>query len=441
MLQSNKESGDYLMQIKNNTSEKTGIIGQSLENQRLPKTENGATRIIELGTGGGESLRRLKETSAKINGAEVIAVDIIPNLAATLKKEIGVEAVAADAGNLPFIDEQISAINASAIFHEISSYGARDNGGKLLYGTEAIQRSFKELNRVLLPEGIVAYRDILAPPENLQEQKTVEYNRESWLLFAEWFLKDFISSQPEFYKQATIQIKKIKNGFSLKAPIGLQRELQRHYLMFRDYLRTVKQDEFGITMLRSDWLNEKEGLKTVTFSVNGRVASMADLSAFEMHNSANGKVYRGDSDKFDKIYDDLMEYYFHNLNNGDQDASDFKNIINDWKEREGHEHYLYGNITDLLKLSIDVSGQTHNPYILFPESAEDIKIEPRYYYNRYLNQAVGSPEKDGKQIVAFKKLPSSNILKSLQAIEDSSLNGDTLNTDSLKKLREEAEKK
>jgi len=44
-------------------------------------------------------------------------------LVASLKKETGIEGVSADAGVLPFASESISAINASAIFHEISSYG------------------------------------------------------------------------------------------------------------------------------------------------------------------------------------------------------------------------------------------------------------------------------------------------------------------------------
>lgn len=405
MFERSKGSGDYLRQIRNNAEEKTEIIEAALDAGTLPRTEEGKIRIAELGTGGGESLRALKTKLASANDVELIAVDIIPDLAASLKKELDVLAVGAEANHLPFASESLSAVNASALMHEVNSYGFKDDAGTMRYGIEAVRAAFSEFNRVLMPEGVVAYRDMLAPLENMQEPKTVTYHRKSWTSFADWFLKDFLKTEPLVYDASSVKAKEKGGNFELDAPIGLQRELQRHYLMLRDYIRTVKAEEFGITTARSDWLDKDAGLKTVTFLADARVASVVDLSSFEMHESAEGNVYRADSDRFDAMYDEMMEFYWQQLKNGAEGGSDFGKIIDAWKMREGTEHYLYGNIGDMLRIAVDASIGAGGSSVLLPEFPEDIVVVPRNYYNRYLAQVADKPEADGKQMIAFKKMP------------------------------------
>lgn len=422
MLKSIKESGDYLGQISNNISEKVEILEQEIESRNLPKSPDGKIRIVELGTGGGESLRRINEKAKFDNNIDIIALDIMPSLVSSLKKEIGTEAVAADAGELPFRDNSISAINASAILHEISSYGTGLNEvgnivSNKIYGTAAVTKALAEFNRVLTPEGIVAYRDVLAPNGDIKKNKTVEYFHRSWKMFADWFLEDFVKSNPHFYDKDDLVFITTNEGFKLKTAAGMHREFQRHYLMLRDYLRNVKKNEFGITILRSDWLNEKEGLKSVVFSIDDRLLKMVDLSKYETHVSSTGVLYKGNSDDFDKTYDDLIVYYFEQINKLTADGVIFKQLIEVWKEREGMEHYIYGNIADLLKL---VSQQTDSSgFILFPESDKSMVVSPRYYYNRYLNQVINNPEFDGKQIIALKKMPKKQALISLKSFINS----------------------
>lgn len=412
MIRLGKESGDYLGQISNNIEEKVDVIECALEKRRLPQAKDGKIRIVELGTGGGESLRKLKKATASDSNVEMIALDVMPELLHPLREELNVEAVAADAGHMPFESGSISGINASAILHEISSYGTRDRNGSMVYMQDAVVTAFSEMNRVLMPEGIVAYRDVLAPAENIGDIKEVKYSRESWKLFAEWFLDDFINFRPDFYKKSDIEIKNDGRIFSLRAPIGLQREFQRHYLMLRDYLRRVKAKEFGIEMISSPWLRELDGIKSITFTVNEHLAEFLDLSIFQVEEHDGQRIYKGDSDKFDELYDELMRYHFKN-------ANDFMAIIDAWKKREGLEYYLYGDMADVLGLSIESSLETGNDHVLFPEFANDIAIAPRYYYDRYLKQVSDNPEKDGKQIMALKKLSKDNAMKSLEAMQNS----------------------
>lgn len=445
MLKPLKESGDYLGQIRNNTPEKVEIIEQALSDKSLPVAKDGKIKIVELGTGGGESLRRLKSASADDKNIELIAVDILPGLAASLKKELDTEAVAADAGDLPFADGSVSAINASAIIHEISSYGTNGysievDKRNLLYGREAVLKTFGELNRVLVPGGIVAYRDVSAPLGDFRRKKTVEYYHKSWQLFAEWFLQDFSNSNPHFYDGIQTELKKSENGFSLSAPVGVQREFQRHYLMLRDYLRNVKHREFGLTMLRSVWLDETEGLKSIAFSLDERFAKVINLENFERHESAQGTVYRGNSDQFDKLYDDLMAHYFKQINSGSNEGGNFQSLITEWKEREGLEHYVYGNVADILKISCESSDKAGSPYVLFPESPTSIALPPRYYYNRYLKQVADAPEFDGKQIINLKKITKPQALQSLSLIKESAIGKKVLDESTLHELESTLQK-
>lgn len=442
MLKSNKESGDYLKQIRNNIPEKIRVIDQDLNNESLPKTKDGKVRIIELGTGGGESLKKLKEQAVDLDSIEMVAVDILPKLVASVKKEVGVEGVAADAGNLPFSNESVSAINASAVLHEVSSYGTNsfsksENKAQVLYGKEAVIQALGEFNRVLLPGGRIAYRDVLAPVGKLTEVKTVVYSRKAWRLFADWFLKDFSDSNTHFYEGTNTTFRDIDDRFSLTTSVGFQREFQRHYMMLIDYLRSIKSKEFGLTIVRSGWLNEAEGLKSITFSLSDHLASLFDLSEFEIHESSGEKIYRGDSDKFDRLYDDIMEYYFTRLKNGDDNSIEtarFREIIELWKEREGLEHYIYGNVSDMLKFSCEASMNINSPWILFPESTSDVTYAPRFYYNRYLNQVADKPEKDGKQIIAFRKIRKEQALKFLRGLKDSGSNTTILDDETIEDL-------
>jgi hypothetical protein len=129
-----------------------------------------------------------------------------------------------------------------------------------------------------------------------------------------------------------------------------------------------------------------------------------------------------------------MEYYFKQMHSGSKEGEDFRSLISEWKEREGLEHYVYGNVADILKISCESSEGAGSPYVLFPESPTSIALSPRYYYNRYLKQVADAPEFDGKQIINFKKITKSQALQSLASIKESTLGKEILNAPVIREL-------
>lgn len=422
-----KGSERYLNQIRNNVPEKIEMVMDKLNSGELPRDQNGKIIVLEIGTGGGESIRSLDTELKEREEIKLIALDVVQALAAKAKKEGGVDAVVADAGALPFKDESLSAVNASAVFHEVSSYGTRshrreqldsdeDGAENRIYGRDAIRAVFAECERVLMPDGILTYRDPLVSAEDIREEKEVTYYEVSWKQFCNWFLQNFINSGRGFYEGTEISTRESEEGLVLTAPVGIQRELQRHYLMLRDYLRNARKDEFGINITKSEWMNKEVGLKSITFSIDKSISNVIGLSNLEVIEQDGEVIYGCDSDQFDKMYDELMNYYFMEMESGTEKGKEFESIIEEWRAREGSEYYVYGNISDLIDLSCRAVPE--DEYVLFPESSKDIKVVPRYYYDRYLQRVADNPEKDGKQMVTFKKMKRIDAIKALKRITD-----------------------
>jgi SAM-dependent methyltransferase len=413
MLTRGKESGDYLAQIRNNTEEKTAKVLAAIESGTLPKDENGKYRLLELGIGGGESLKSLVK---QVDSQEVdfVAVDVLPELAGTVKKELGIEALAADAAHLPLKDSSVSAVNASSIFHEISSYGFKDpKSGEMIKGREAVDATMSELNRVLMPEGVLAYRDVAAPNEDSTE-KSVTYQGKSWEEFLKWFLDG---------NQEITGVETTENDGKtvVTATAGMHRELQRHYLMFRDYLRNTPRVKplMGVEIISSEWYDVNAGVKMFVFQADASLEPILKRYQAEEHDSATGKVYKMFSDQFDLFYDDVIAKRLDN--SGDPgEASKFRDEIAKWKVREGSERYTYASFSEMIVAGAkSVQDQNGEKYVLAPKQGSDIEFIPRYYYQAYLKQTVSEPEAEGKQVITFAKLPLDSAMNSLEALENS----------------------
>lgn len=414
-----KKSGEYLNQIKNDTENKTELIVENLKQKNLPANKFGIRQILELGTGGGESLQKIKNNLP--DKTELIAVDIIPELSKLVKQRLGINSITADAAHLPFKNESLSAINASAILHEISSYGIKIEN-KRNYGINAVKQSLLEIKRVLMPNGLLSYRDISPPLNNLFLEKTVAYTQPSWKKFAKWFMPDFLQTGPNFYKQNNINTADLPpDGLIITAPCGFHRELQRHYLMFRDYARNVMKEKFGVIIHRLTWINETEGLKHATLSIiKPELKQFLNNLNFTRHDSYSGEIIKMNSDDLDELYDKILNFYFEKINDNNLNYIEIKKHFDNWKKREGNEYYIYSTPTDLIMLTYDPRSKD----ILFPEKSSDIKLTPRYYYNRYLKKIIDYPEFDGKIILGLRKMPYKKINNEMlkKFSEDSEIN-------------------
>ena len=135
-----KGSSFYLEQISKNSNEKIDYIVDFFQEKQIKNSkEIKKERVLELGVGGGESMRALKKATEKMN-VEIIGVDNHPDVVAN-NKEGDLETIQADASELPFESSSILAINASAVLHEIFSYGSKEEGNRKAGGIEEVKKT------------------------------------------------------------------------------------------------------------------------------------------------------------------------------------------------------------------------------------------------------------------------------------------------------------
>ncbi len=416
-----KESEGYLSQIANNPDEKIGDLTDAIIKGQLPKAPDGRLKVLELGTGGGESIGVLKKALDGRQDVDVFAADVSVGILRKIQSEQGVSSVAADAMKLPFKKDSLSAVNASAVFHEVSSYGSFGNkpeaDAEKSYGREAVKQSFTEIQRALMPEGMLTYRDVFCP-DGMFEEKTVTYNSKAWKHFAEWFYSGFLEANTRAFPQDG-QPKTEEDGESMEltASKHLHRELQRHYLMLRDYLRTQLADNIGLEVVKEEWVDKEKGIKTHEFLARGILYQL--LKQGEA-GEGYGK-YTMQSEEYDTLFDKLIEQVLEQELDG---GSPIGVELSGWKKREGKEVYTYASIREMLDVACDSSVEAKDGYILFPKIADDIKVLPRDYYNRYLQEVIDDPEFDGKQIVRFHKISPQEALQTLDSLENNQAIGD-----------------
>lgn len=127
-----------------------------------------------------------------------------------------------------------------------------------------------------------------------------------------------------------------------------------------------------------------------------------------------------DGDMFDQATDLLLGDFLKKVS--DNNSKELK-VWEGWIDREGSESYTYmtlGNVVGSAVLrSIEAS---EGRKILLPEKADDVKIVPRLYYNRFLKKRLSNPLFDSKQLVLFKLMDThedrSLIADSLGIISD-----------------------
>lgn len=385
-----------LDQISNNGSEKYGDLEVLIKEGKLPKI-NKKVKILELGTGGGQTVKELKNQLCNKVDVDIIGLDKVAMFASQYQKETNCPVVVADAGLLPFNNESLSAINASSIFHEIYTYGVNKSKNKVIRGIGAVEQALEEINRTLAPNGVLMYRDI-ACPENCLEIKTVNYQRNSWVEFIRKYLPELVKSLKSVNANDVENYKIEENniGATMISSVKMHREIQRHYITFRDFFRKKIAADMGIKVLSESWKNKVEGTKLHSLELT------SDALNIYLDNHIDPEIQQNKnltitmpSDEYDDLTDKLIEQIM---------KEQPENIIQEWFKREGNEIYTYANPLEFKKIALAITSQSKLSEEKFCLKAEEVKMIPRYYYQRYLNRVIDEPEFEGKQSIKFIKL-------------------------------------
>lgn len=377
-----KESATYLSQLDVNGREKAGHLYELIESNRLPVVGE-RIRVLELGVGSGRTFKELTKNFPDRKDIEYLGMDRSALFAGHFIKEVNAPAVVADAGRLPFADQSLSAVNVSAVLHEVSSYGVSSESGKL-YGAEAIHSVLQELSRVLTTQGALTYRDVYCPEHAL---KTVDYSRPSWVEFIDRFLPRFIATvsenQPSMIDD--MRIVKSEDGRNITASTRVHREIQRHYITFRDFMRRVAFPNAGLHIVDEDWTAQRNGLKYHDIAlVENQLEWMSD-ELLLTYPETEPRILRLDSPAYDDLTDRLIEKYFRTSNSDE---------FFEWQKREGSEVYTYATLNELSEMAADVG---------FVEEPSSRRLAPRQYYQQYLARIIPSAEYEGKQLTTFIK--------------------------------------
>jgi hypothetical protein len=252
------------------------------------------------------------------------------------------------------VSEPVDVISASALLHEVYSYGGSYSG------LHTLMRTFPT---VLKPYGFFVYRDVYAVDAvSLHERVVQSYNAQSWLQFLRLFVPHYLREGTHPYHRHDDDLVIRQNSrivaaaeldtrvcAVIHAPIGLFRELQRHYITLRDHVWRSGVLGFTPTLdgqLSGDWIDFRAGHKRVHFSFTGDGwLSQNDRAAIEAVSERYGGHHVIDSDIFDTVTDVALSLFLAAVERGEGDCS---HVWGTWLEREGRETYAYLTADELL---------------------------------------------------------------------------------------------
>lgn len=381
------------------------------------------THIIEIGPGGGAAVSHIADTLSDTVGDKgvvrlggmhmsLLELESIESgaLCKSREKFSGIGTSSLHTGDAREIEkifpDGADVVAASAVMHEIYSYGG---------GYQALDDTFSAITRVLRPGGYLAYRDVFSVDRPSQHERTRHiYDRESWVRFAQLFLPHYLQHAQHPYHREDDKVifeqdSRIvaseaidpKKYLSISAPIGLLRELQRHYITLRDFM--WRTGVLGIRPIMSgdrsnDWLDMKAGLKRVYFQ-----KEIEDTMLIAMSERIRDGLYAVDGDSFDTTTDVLLGKFLKEVVS---DSSALASAAwDEWFKREGSETYTYMTTGRLLGAVATRSLEaSERKKILLPALPEDVLGISRKYYSRYLTTRLSNPLPEGKQLVLFQAM-------------------------------------
>jgi hypothetical protein len=230
----------------------------------------------------------------------------------------------------------------------------------------------------------------VACPENRLELKDVEYERKSWQMFMDIYFPVLLESSKRVCPEILDGFEyNEKDKTSLRASAQVHREIQRHYITFRDYYRKKVFSEIGVKIIKEDWEDKEKGDKRHNIELSGIALKIyfEKISSSDQVAGVKNLSLDMSSDDYDDFTDELIEY---GLKEG---VADF---YEEWLRREGGEIYTYLSPDEIKLIAANRVGG--NELV-----AEKEATAPRYYYQRYLDRIIKNPEFEGKQIINFIK--------------------------------------
>jgi len=407
--------------INGNGQEKAAFTLEAM--RRLRDRDILNQHVIEIGPGGGSSVDIISDSFEKgeQDGVNLhmsfLELEGIESEGLKLAQERLAEFATSsfhqgDAKNLYSIfGNEVDVVAASAVLHEVYSYG----GG---YG--ALDVTFGEITNALKPGGFFAYRDVLSVNRLSQHERTRHvYDREAWVRFTQLFLTHYLSEAEHPYhrhedmlifEQDSTRVDlsdvDMTKNLSIEAPIGLLREIQRHYITLRDYV--WREGSLGVTPVlegvnSSDWVDIKRGHKRVHFTSTLHDPLLDALSEAS-DDGVESRIVDGDI--FDSTSEVLLGRFLRKVCDGDKESTA---IWSNWLSREGSETYVYMTLNKLIgAVAVQSFTASQGAKILLPVKSEDVAVAPRAYYNRFLQGRLSNPILDGKQMVLFESIDTSD---------------------------------
>jgi hypothetical protein len=408
-----------------------------LMHRALGRIQDTRPRVVEVGPGGGAAVSFLAAALARdVHESRAVDLTLIEapgvvsrSLTRSVEEfnQVGTchlaHGFAQDIGVL--LTEPVDVISASALLHEVYSYG----GG---YG--GLHTMMRTLPTVLNPNGFFAYRDVYAVmAPSLHDRAVHSYGSQSWLRFLRMFLPQYPQDGTHPYHHCNDEILARQNSrivpvaeldstvcAFIAAPIGLFREIQRHYLTLRDHV--WRSGALGFTpvlegQLADNWIDFRAGHKRVHYSLaEVERLSPSQQGLLRAMSEPYADYHTIDGDIFDEVTEVTLTAFLVDAEQRDRDCVQ---VWESWLVREGHETYAYLTLDELLtafavnSVEADCRAQT----VLMPIQGYDVLRKDRNYYNRFLTKQLANPVNDAKQLVLFQNIPLSDTETLRQALE------------------------
>ncbi|WP_252365322.1 hypothetical protein [Saccharomonospora piscinae] len=399
--------------------------------QALKRLRRARHHVVEVGPGGGSAVTYLaaqltddpalsRDTHLTLIEAPGVVSQSLTN-AVEKFNHVGTCEVrngfAQDVASL--LSDPVDVISASALLHEVYSYGG---------GYAGLHSMMRTLPSVLNPGGFFAYRDVYAVHGSSLHQRVIHsYNSRAWLTFLRMFTPHYLGAGTHPYHHADDELVARQDSrivsvsdldpatcAVIAAPIGLFREIQRHYITLRDHV--WRSGVLGFTPvldgmdgdLATDWIDFRAGHKRIHYRLGEETEWLSGPQRIML--AAMSEPYAGhhtiDGDIFDSVTDVALLAFLDAAEAGDTTCSQ---VWESWLLREGLESYAYLTLDQLLTAFTVHSAEADTDTVLMPVRTGDIHRVDRHYYNRFLTQRLANPLLDAKQLVLFQNIPRSDV--------------------------------